>query len=54
MTDEIPLQKGLRCDECNSAVYLARKDNRTLVARCDCPDTQRAIKVATTLPEGWT
>jgi len=52
MTEEIPLDRGVRCDDCNSTVYLARKDNKTLIARCDC-DKQRSIKVARVLPEGW-
>jgi hypothetical protein len=52
MTDENSIQRGLRCTGCNSAVYLARRENRTLAVTCDC-DVDRSIKVATTLPEGW-
>jgi hypothetical protein len=51
MTDEIPIQRGFRCTDCNSAVYLTRRENRTLAAECECSD--RSIKVATVLPEGW-
>jgi len=43
---------GVTCENCGSAVYLARRENRTLVVRCDC-DEERSLKVATTLPEGW-
>jgi len=53
MTDEIPVERGIRCTECNSHVYLTRRDNNTLSVRCDCGD-ERSIKVATLLPEGWT
>jgi len=52
MTDEIPLQKGIRCTDCRSHVHLTRKDNRTLAVRCDC-GKERSIKLATTLPDGW-
>lgn len=52
MTDEIPTQHGIRCTDCNSHVYLTRRDDRTLSVRCDCGD-ERSLKLATTLPERW-
>jgi len=52
MTDEIPVERGIRCTECDKTVYLARQDNNTLAARCGCGN-ERSIKVATLLPEGW-
>lgn len=52
MSTNHDLRRGLTCADCGAAVYLARRENRTLVARCDCGD-ERSIKLATTLPEGW-
>lgn len=54
MTDEIPAQRPdvMRCTDCGTTLDVVRKDNRTLAVACDCDDL-RAIKVATTLPEGW-
>jgi len=52
MTDQTHLRHGMTCDDCGSTVHLARRNNRTLVARCDCGE-ERSIKVATLLPEGW-
>ena len=52
MTDEIPVQKSIRCTDCNSSVYLIRESNSTLTVTCDC-EKQRSIKVARVLPEGW-
>jgi len=52
MTEEIPVQRGMRCTDCNSAVYLTRRENRTLAVTCDCGES-RSIKVASKIPEGW-
>jgi len=51
MTDEIPVERGVRCTECGATVYLTR-NGRTLWARCDC-GKEEPIKVASKLPEGW-
>jgi len=52
MSEDLPYQTAIRCTECDTDVYLARKDNGLLYVRCDCSE-QRSIKVATTLPTDW-
>jgi len=40
-----------RCKECERIVVLSKKDNRQLVAKCEC--SERSIKVAKATPQTW-
>ena len=50
-TMSLEYTNDMLCQECSGIVTLERKKNNTLCVACDC--SERSIKVATLLPEGW-
>lgn len=43
---------GVMCDNCKQTVTLRRRESGELSVSCGC-DSERSIRVATVLPEGW-
>jgi len=41
------------CLDCDAEVQIHQAENGALVARCDCDDKRRGLKVARVLPDGW-
>lgn len=45
--------KRVQCEECGR-VDVGVNDRGQLYAVCDCPESERAVKVASKIPETWT